>query len=96
METENKTTRRPGHLNDGTRLEVTDRIFCDPEFDADALRSGKKPKLEIPANVLSVGAATARVEIIDETLNGHRHFTNTDLYGSTCYVLIESIKRNKE
>jgi len=88
------TKHKPGHLNDGSRLDPGTLVFCDPEYTWDAVDAGKAPTLKIPANVLRVYSDIVQVEIIDELdKTGKRKFTNTDIYGSTCHVLLSTITR---
>jgi|GEM_PF-2607729 hypothetical protein len=76
-------------------LEPGDKILCDPTYSDVDLADNKKPNCTIPANVLSVNKANVLVEIIDAIKpNGHRDFSNSDEYGSTCLVLIQAIHKH--
>lgn len=79
--------------NEPIKLATNDKILCDPSYTLEHKADGKLPICTIPANVISTNKTNAYVEIIDEKDGLKRRFTNTDLYGSTCYVLLEACEK---
>ena len=84
-----------------TKLKAGDTILCDPEFSPEANRENRKPLCTIPAKIIEVDMqkGNAKVEIIN---NAHPSqprgpsgpiYTNKDIWGDTCYVLLTAIQK---